>query len=300
MTECHDGENCIRPLNSAQGAIALMTLGGQAQVVTFALDALLAQGEQLDAVMVIHMATDRPRVHRALQQLNAEFADGTYAGRTLTLSHRTVMGDEGPLAEIADAHAAEAAWRWGRDLLATLKRQGHTLHLCVSGGPRILALTLTSAAALYCDHHDRLWHLYTPRTFMEMARDGAILHAPPKAGVRLLPVPLVPWGAYFPALRTLTQHSGETPLSPQDAAACEAVWKHLTQRQQDVVRALATGALPQEVAEELGISLATFNSHRTQILAECRIAWALPEDDTTLTYHFIREKFGPWLALRSN
>ena len=82
--------------------------------------------------------------------------------------------------------------------------------------------------------------------------------------------------------------------APADAAACNAVWLRLTARQRDVVRVLAHGMLPQEAADALGISLKTLDTHKTQILAECRIAWKLA-DDAHLTYHFLRETFGPWL-----
>ena len=274
---------------------ALITMGGQAQVVTFALDALLEAGVTVGTVLVLHMAPDEPRVRRALAQLTAEFAGDGYAGRPVQLRHLPVRDGAAPLRAIADAPAAEAAWAQGRDLLADLKREGRRLHLCIAGGPRILALTLTSAAALYCDHADRLWHLYTPRGFLVQARDGAILHAPPEAGVRLLPVPLMPWGAYLPGLRALVQPAAPVPLAPVDAVACRAVWAHLTPRQRDVVAVLAEGALPQEAADGLGITLKTLDSHKTEILAECRVAWGLA-DDAHLTYHFLREKFGPWLA----
>jgi CRISPR-associated protein Csx14 len=149
---------------------------------------------------------------------------------------------------------------------------------------------------LHCDHRDRLWHLYTPRDFIAEARDGAILHAPPEVGIRLVPVPLAPWGAYFPALRALAQPAPASPLDPTDSARCATVWKALTPRQQEVVEALAQGWLPQEAADALSISLKTLDTHKTQILTECRIAWHLPEDEH-LTYHFLQEKFGPWLAL---
>jgi CRISPR-associated protein Csx14 len=52
---------------------------------------------------------------------------------------------------------------------------------------------------------------------------------------------------------------------------------------------------PQEVAENLVISIKTVNSHKTVILAECRSAWGMPES-TWLDFHFIAEKFGQPLA----
>ncbi|MGB9889287.1 MAG: CRISPR-associated ring nuclease [Anaerolineae bacterium] len=279
------------------GKIALVTMGGQAQVVTFAVDGLLAMGEPLCRVLVLHLSPEDPRVRRALAQLSAEFAGGQYQGRPLEFRRIPLQAQGRPLTAITDGAEAEAVWVLARDLLAELKGEGRSLHLCIAGGPRLLALTLTTAAMLHCDHQDRLWHLYTPPEFLEQAREGAILHAPLEAGVRLIPVPLAPWGVYFPALRALARPFSPPPsLTPDDAAHCAAVWERLTERQREVLRALASAASLQEAAERLGMTLKTLDSHKSQILAECRVEWEVPEG-ARLTYHFLREKFGPWLVV---
>lgn len=281
---------------------AIITMGGQAQVVTFALDALLDQGEAITSVLVLHLSPDDARVRWALSQLRTEFAAGRYrdhnSGRLIQFRHLALQMSGAPLTAIRTDEQADAAWVMGRDALVKLKQNTAQLHVCIAGGPRILALTLVSAAMLHCDHRDRLWHLYTPRDFIEQARDGAILHAPPDAGVRLVRVPLVPWGAYFPGLQALTQpvSAPSSSLESRDAVCCAAVWEKLTSRQREVAIALADGLLPQEAADRLGISLKTLDTHKTQILAECRLAWEM-DSDAHLTYHFLREKFGAWLAL---
>ncbi len=290
----------MNPMPSAPAVqtVAVVTMGGQAQVVTFATDALLDSGEPLDAVMVLHMSPEDERVRRALAQLSAEFAGDQYRGRPIAFRRVPVSAGGKPIAAIISAHEAEAVWALARDLLMELKQAGHILHLCIAGGPRMLALTLTTAAALYCDHRDRLWHLYTPRAFLEVCREGAVLHAPPEAGVRLVPVPLVPWGAYFPALQAMARPATPPtlPFTPTDAARCRAVWAQLTGRQREVLQLLARGHSPQEAADILGVTLKTLDAHKSQILAECRLVWELPEN-THLTYHFLREKFGPWPGL---
>ncbi len=270
-------------------------MGGQAQVVTLTLDALLALREAFDTVLILHLAPEEARVERALAQLRAEFAAFAYQGYPVRLETRVLQAQQVPLAAIRDGREAEAVWVQARDLLSELKRAGQRLHLCIAGGPRLLALTLASAAMLHCDHHDRLWHLYTPPEFLETARDGALLHAPPEVEVHLVPVPLAPWGAYFPALRELAQATlPATPPPHSDTARCTAVWARLTERERAALTALAQGALPQEAAEALGITLKTLDTYKTKILAECRIAWEL-EEDRWLTYRFIQERFGPWL-----
>jgi CRISPR-associated protein Csx14 len=59
--------------------ILVVTMGGQAQVVTFALDWLLLQGESIREVIVLHLSPEDDRTRRALAQVAAEFDGGRYA-----------------------------------------------------------------------------------------------------------------------------------------------------------------------------------------------------------------------------
>jgi CRISPR-associated protein Csx14 len=151
---------------------------------------------------------------------------------------------------------------------------------------------------LHFDHDDRLWHMYTPAEFLEQASDGRVMHARPEDGVRLLQVPLVPWGAYLPALRALARASPMEIVAAQtrwldsaERTRCRAVVERLTPRQTDVLRAFAAGQSPQEAAETLCVTVKTIHAHKTVILGECRNTWEFPED-TRLDYHFLHEKFG--------
>jgi CRISPR-associated protein Csx14 len=231
-----------------------------------------------------------------------EFENRRYYGPEIRLRLLPLRQGRERLVDVRDEAQAEAAWNGVHELIATLKAQGRPLHLAIAGGRRILALLTMSAALLHFGHQDRMWHLYTPREFLERARDGAILHARPQDGVRLIQVPLVPWGSYIPALRSLAR----TPpaqvaamqtrwLDETERARCRAVVEQLTPRQRDVLRELAQGYSPQEAADALGMTLKTVDTHKTPILAECRAAWQMKED-VYLSYHFLREKFGPFLA----
>ena len=280
--------------------VLVSTMGGQAQVVTFALDALLAQGEDVEQVVVLHLSPEDARVQRALIQLGTEFAGDFYvhAGRPCRFRHVAIRDEARPLADIRQEADAVATWQVVRELLATLKSQGRRVHLCLAGGRRMIGLLAFSAAMLVFDQYDRVWHMYTPREFLARARDGAIMHAGPEDGVRLIQVPLTPWGTYFPGLRALAQATPEQVIAAQtrlmdrsDRARCAEVVAQLTERQVDVLRAFATGRSPQEVAEALYISLKTVDTHKTAILGECRNAWNVPEG-RWLDYHFLHDKFG--------
>ncbi|MGC8879396.1 MAG: CRISPR-associated ring nuclease [Anaerolineae bacterium] len=280
----------------------LVTMGGQPQVVTFALDWLLTRGEIIREVVVLHLSptpdlpTEYQRTQHALEHLHREFSGDRYQGRPCRLRLVPIRYGNTRLADIRDEADADVVWCAIYQLLTTLKAQGRPLHLCIAGGRRIMGLLTLSAAMLLCGHQDHVWHMYTPIGFLERARDGAIMHAQPSDGVRLIEVPFVPWGTYFPALRELAPSSAEiiatqtAQLEAAEYARCRSVFEQLTPRQRDVLRLLATGCTPQEVAERLHITLATVNTHKSVILDQSRIAWNLPED-AYLSYHFLRDHF---------
>ena len=279
--------------------ILIATLGGQPQVVTFGLDILLARGESISDVYLIHPSSEQPRLRQALSKLLDTFAGDHYQGHPCRL-HRIPLRGNG--AEFTDIHSdaqAAVAWEQIRGFIAEQKNAGHKLHLLVAGGRRLMGLLVSSAAALLCDHSDQLWHIYTPDAVQQRVRNGARMHVTPEEGVVLIRVPLVPWGSYFPGLRAMALAPQETVArqmawQQQDHAPCQAVYDRLSARQRDALRAFAAGGSPQAVAEQLQISLSTVSTYKTAILAECRIAWQLPEDER-LTYHFIAQHFGPFL-----
>jgi len=273
------------------------TLGGQPQVVTFALDALLARGVAFSEVIVLHFSPVNGRLHQSMQKLRDEF-DGRYADIPLVF-HPLRLPNQ-PVPDIHDESDANAAWEVVNRLLVELKNERRTLHVCISGGRRILGLLTMSAAMLHFGHQDVLWHMYTPRDLRLAADEGAMMHLPPESAFRLIRVPMMPWGSYFPALRQLgmpqTAVTGDVLAQPRrlldeaERKRCTAVVRQLTDRQKEVLRAFADGLNPQEVAARLHITIKTVDSHKTVILAECRNAWNLPEE-THLDYRFLAEKF---------
>ena len=277
------------------------TMGGQAQVVTFALDWLLAQGEAVHDVVVVHLAPESPRVKQALSQLAAEFSGDRYAGRPCRFRHIAIQAKGAALADLHDEADAEATWQTVHHLVAALKAQGCTLHVCIAGGRRLMGLLTMSAAMLHFGHCDRLWHLYTPDELRQRAFEGAILHVGAGEGVRLIQVPMAPWGVYFPGLRAMVGVPSEQvvathmkQLASQDHARCRRVIEHLTDRQAAVLQLLAAGRTPQEVAEALNVSLKTVDTHKTIILAECRVEWPSPPPGGRLDYHFLKDKFAAY------
>lgn len=277
-------------------AILIATLGGQPQVVTFALDALLARGEEINDVYLLHLSLANPRTRQSWQRLQQEFTDDHYAGRRCRLRRAPISASGGELDDIRTAADAETAFQFIRDLIVSLKNEGRRLHLCLSGGRRMMALLAMSAAALFCDHQDRIWHMHTPEATLQRVRDGAQMHVTPADGVQLIQAPLIPWGAYFPGLRLLAQPATATlqeqlqRLAAIEDPRCRQVWERLSPRQREVLRAFARGLRPDQVADALAISLSTVNTHKTAILAECRVAWGIA-DAEPLDYRFLQTRF---------
>ena len=284
-------------MSHSSTATMVATLGGQPQVVTSALDALLAAGVPIDNVVVLHLNDQAGRTQRSLKKLAAAFASERYA--QIRYQPHPIRNDQVRLADIYDETDASVAWTEVHNLFADLRAPRRALHVCISGGRRILALLVMSAAMLHFDHNDSLWHMYTPRELQLQADEGALMHLPPESGFRLIRVPMLPWGSYFPMLRKLAQPNGNPGdvlagprswLDNDERERCQEVVDRLTIRQRDVLRAFAQGLSPQEVAEELHVTIKTVDTHKTAILKECRNAWAIAPDHW-LDYHFLANKF---------
>ncbi|MEZ4591306.1 MAG: CRISPR-associated ring nuclease [Chloroflexota bacterium] len=289
-------------MSSRRQTTFVATLGGQPQVVTFALDTLLARGVRINQVLLIHLAMNTLRLQTAVQKIITTLSEPQYHG--LQLDFFPITTEVGPLTDIRDEADAHATWEAISQLIIKLKNRQQTLHVCISGGRQMLGFMTMSAAMLHFGHEDSLWHGYTPDDWLAPSLDGGLMHLPPEAGFNLIEVPMMPWGSYFPALRQLTRpvtkranllSSQRAALDYAENARKTAVLQQLTPRQTDVLNAFAAGLSPQQVADKLVISVKTVNSHKTVILAECRNVWAI-SDAVWLDYRFIAEKFGQQLA----
>lgn len=280
--------------------VMVATLGGQPQVVTFALDVLLARGVGVDEVVVVHPGGERYR--QSLRRLAEAFPGDRYQGRPCHLRSVLITAQQTVLADIRTTADADAVWRTLHELIGRLKETGARLHLVLAGGRRLMALMAVSAAMLHLEHGDKVWHLYTPDGLQMRAREGAVLHAGPGEGVELIEAPLLPWGAYIPALRSLLSASPAQVLAAQagwldgqEQGRCREVWEGLSEQQRAVVRVFAAGHSRQQAAEALYLSVKTVDTHKTAVLALCRQVWGFPEAER-LDYHFLARKFGPFLA----
>jgi len=295
------------PISSTQHqhpSALICTLGGKPQIVSFALDALRNQGTHVRRVLAVHLSLADVRVERAVGLLEAALPDGLRLEsvpirRRMPTANGVGMTLGAPLARIEDPAAPDAIRGTFHHLIATLKHEGYAIDLCVTGGPRLIGLQALAAASLLLGTHDHCWHLFTPAEVRAQAGEGALLHVPPEAGVHLVPVPLFALGALFPALQEAAFLAPEQwlsrasqQISADEVQRCRAVWNRLKPRQRVVLHAYAQSAGSMaEVAAQLHLSPATVNSHKSVIVAECRIAWGL-DKAVRLPASFLREKFG--------
>lgn len=275
--------------------ILLATLGGQPQIVTFTLDLLLQAGYPIAKVIVLHPATSHPRLQHSLRLLRAEFSGDFYTsvGHTIHFQSQLLELDGTSIDDINDDARVDGTLNTIHQLIGNLKRQEYRVHLSVSGGRRLMSLLAVSVASFNLDHHDHIWHLYTPDALKEQANEGRMMHAPANMGIKLLRSPFPTLGAYmYNPLQSFrnAQETERMQREAQERACCAQVERQATPAQRRVLEAFAQGLRPQQVADALNITLATVNTHKTAILSYCHNAWNIPLDEQ-LDYHFLRAKF---------
>lgn len=281
--------------------VLLATLGGQPQVVTFTLDLLLDAGFPIREVFAVHPhASSQSRLAHSLTRLNAEFTNQSYAatGRAIHLHPCILAMDHTPIDDIRNEAQADGVLNILHRLIRDLKHQGYRIHLSVTGGRRLMSLLAIPVALFNFDRHDYIWHLYTPDAVQEAAKDGAIMHAPPDAGLRLIQGPFIPLGAYtydpHQPFR-VAQEERYSQIKLQERAHCAEVMKCATPSQLKVLQAFARGLKPQQVADELCVTLATVNTHKTALFGYCYSAWNIPDEERP-TYHFLATRFADFFT----
>ncbi len=284
-------------MQSSTRHVLLATLGGQPQIVTLALDLLLERSIPIREVIVIHPAS-YPRLQQSVERLAKEFADQHYTfhgqKRAISLHYRVLKHYGNPIHDIVDEQTADGILFDIDELLRTLKLQQATIHFCISGGRRLMAFFAFSAALLNFTHNDRLWHLYTPDALQEQTKHGAVMHLPLESGVHLFEVPFQRASQSLLARQLVqqTRHEDEK-MKPEEHERCEQAYKRATKRQQEVLRAIASGQSLELVRQELHITQNTLNTHIRDLLAMSREVWP---GEHFRDYRSIHHKFAPYFS----
>jgi len=262
--------------------VCVATLGGQPQIITLLLDALHAQGKRMESIRVVHLALEDPRYQAALSKLWAEFPNDRYADHQCSFLPVLIRQQQHPIADLATDDALDAVRDTFDSLFHELKHTGKTIHLCLSGGPRLLGYLAMAMAYKHFQYSDRAWHLYSSKHVRAQTHEGAIMHLPRHPEVHLLRAPLEPLGALSAADAAM--------VDPAEMQRCREVWQQLSKRNREVLSLLASGHTPTEVGQELALNIKTVDSHKTTIFVLCRNAWDLPLD-TYISFHWLHKHF---------
>lgn len=164
----------------------IATLGVEPQVVTIALDCLIAQQHHVDEVIVIY--TEDPKVLDALRIIEREFASGSYPN--IELNALKVKNGSGPVRDFYTQQDLDALMRIFYKEVRRVREQQKIVHLCLAGGRKVMSLLGMVVAQLLFGVNDKVWYLVTegwkpgsPRT----------LHVENEDNVWLLPVPVIRW-----------------------------------------------------------------------------------------------------------
>lgn len=197
----------------------ISTLGTSPQVGTRTLDELLKRGVPLRHVVWIHARDDTAKMKSPIERVRHEVETYYKEGRpNLSFEFVTIQGrDERRPLDTHSREDADAVLFTLHNQLCRWKARGYTVHLSISGGPKVMAAFGVAAAQLTFDSDkDKCWHLIAQQEVA--AAEG--MHAQPGERVQLIEVPVLRWKTWKDwSSRSLAEAIAQDPLHAQDIAA---------------------------------------------------------------------------------
>lgn len=176
----------------------IATLGVEPQVVTIALDSLINQGKYINEVTVLY--TDHPAILEALAILEDEFKTDVYPG--LSFRARVISTANGPVKDFQSEDELRGLLRTLYIEIRQARQKKRPLHLCISGGRKVMGVMAMTVAQLLFGPDDRVWYLIT-----EGWKPGAgrRLHTAGNVQTRLIPVPVLRWQEAGTLMQAVTE-----------------------------------------------------------------------------------------------
>ena len=299
MSEVHPNQPALHKCT------LIATLGSEPQVVTVALDLLIAKGEPVQKVAVIHSTPKIPGpILEALRILGETFSkEQKY--KNISFHPIPILDGQGrPLADIADPNEVQFAFQTLYKVIRESKLAGDQIHLCIAGGRKTLAVFGMAAAQLLFDEEDHLWHLYSAGDFLASRR----LHPRPNDQVHLIPIPVMLWSQVSPVLSDMSlvedpwefvEMARRRQIKSRIEQARIFVLGSLTTAEQRVVRLLVyEGLSDSDIAERLTLSPRTVEQHLRAAYRKAANYWELPEVTRTHLIALLNLYFS--LELREN
>ncbi len=210
------GNTMVSPPDNSEAMIA--TLGVEPQVVTIALDFLLHQGKKINEVTVLY--TNHPAIREALAILEEEFKPAVYPG--ISFHAKVISTAHGPVKDFQSEAELRGLLRTLYTEIRRARQKKRPIHLCISGGRKVMGVMAITVAQLLFGPDDRVWYLIT-----EGWKPGAgrQLHADDSVQSRLIPVPVLRWQEAGTLMQAVTELD-----DPQEMLA----WYHrLTKRAEE-------------------------------------------------------------------
>jgi CRISPR-associated protein Csx14 len=173
-------------MNNVSPELLIVALGSEPQVITIALDSLLSSGHNIDRIAVVY--TVAPVVLEALNRLKAEFESGYYGH--IALDTVRLHGQYGEIQDFRNHSDVQALLQLFYQKIRDAKKAGKVVHLCISGGRKVMGIMAMVAAQLLFGPRDRVWHLITEGW---KPGDDRIMHPMDSRQHALVEVPVLRW-----------------------------------------------------------------------------------------------------------
>lgn len=275
----------------------MATLGVEPQVVTITLDALLKQGRGVREVTVVY--TEAPGVAQALAAIAGEFSRGTYPG--ITLRQIPVVSPKGPVADFRTEEDLQGLLCTLYGVVRRLRQQGSIVHLCISGGRKVMGIMGMVVAQLLFGPEDHVWHLLTEGWHPGAERR---LHLPVAKKVWLVPVPVLRWSETGALMRTVAELGDPAEVvawyerlsrNARTRRQEEFIHRWLTRAEREVVRLACRGLDNASIAKALYKSEQTVANQLRNVYEKLR-EW-LGDVPHNVDRNVLIAEFAPYFSL---
>lgn len=249
--------------------VLISTLGAEPQVVTLALDALIAMNMIIDRVDVVHTHPNYEPISSALKRLRQVFIIDKVYGAIQYVTY-PLMGDNGVLTDVITSQDIEDAFNSLYTLIRQHKQLGNTIHLCIAGGRKTTTVFALSVAYALFDDTDYIWHLVSHPSIIQ----SKAMHA--STGVQLISVPFL-----------------NSPVDDDQRHHVTTFLNHvLTDVEREIViLMIREGLTNKEIADRLYKSIKTIANQLTTIYEKMRLHFALKKSPDRATLFIILHKY---------
>ncbi len=278
------------------GEVLLATLGTEPQVVTLTLDALISKGHNISGVIIVY--TDHPAITKNLGVLQEEFKQ-SYLDVSLWLV--PVTSAHGCVKDFLNEEDLRCLWRTLYVEIRRARQAGCSIHMCISGGRKVMAVIAMSVAQLLFGPGDQVWYLFTEGWKPGKERR---LHAGKSDKVALLPIPVLRWSEADIPLRTVADLSEPQEVltwykrltdKAEEKRKDEFVRHWLTPAEREVVRLACLGYDNAAIAAKLAKQEQTVANQLRGVYEKLRELLDFP--DYTVDRNVLISRFAPYFSL---